>query len=403
MADHLAVTIPLKDIHRIQIYLNTGRKSLTAIQKETGADYIINGTLYNMETFKPNCHLRVDGRTICTPAYDVAGYAWNDGPDISIDTLPDPTQRNYIACTPLIVAGRSLSELTYDAGQGGKRGRTAMGIKGDRLSLYCTRDGGTMERTPEALRDDLAAAGWESSVMLDGGGSSQCYFKGDTIKATRVVHDLILVYLKGSDTTGVKTYSVKKDGSTYLSKNFKVSEFKCNDGSDTILVSDKLVDLLQNIRDHFGAAVTINSAYRTESYNKKIGGATKSQHVNGTAADIVVKGATPLEVAQYVEHIMPDHGGIGVYQTFTHVDVRSNRSRWDQRSGKEVVVDGWPGYKEDTMDNAPSPDHKEGVEWAVENGILTGNSEGDLMLSQPVTRQQMCTMLYRFAKYLGKV
>ena len=99
MADHLAVTIPLKDIQRIQIYLNTGRKSLTAIQKETGADYIINGTLYNMETFKPNCHLRVDGRTICTPAYDVAGYAWNDGPDISIDTLPDPTQRNYIRTT----------------------------------------------------------------------------------------------------------------------------------------------------------------------------------------------------------------------------------------------------------------------------------------------------------------
>lgn len=59
--------------------------------------------------------------------------------------------------------------------------------------------------------------------------------------------------------------------------------------------------------------------------------------------------------------------------------------------------------KEDTMDNTPSPAHTEGVEWAVKNGILTGNSEGDLMLSQPVTRQQMCTMLYRFAKYLGKV
>ena len=59
--------------------------------------------------------------------------------------------------------------------------------------------------------------------------------------------------------------------------------------------------------------------------------------------------------------------------------------------------------KEVTMDNTPSPAHKDGVEWAAKNGILTGNSAGDLMLSQPVTRQQMCTMLYRFAKYLGKV
>ena len=398
MADHLAVTIPLKDIQKIKIYLNTGRKSLAAIQKETGADYIINGTLYNMETFKPNCHLRVDGRTICTPAYDVAGYAWNDGPDISIDTLPDPTQRNYIACTPLVLDGKPIANLTYDPGQGGKRGRTAIGIKEDRLALYCTRDGGTMTKTPEALRDDLAAAGWESAVMLDGGGSSQCYFKGDTIKATRVVHDLILVYLKGSDTTGVKTYSVKKDGSTYLSKNFKVSEFKCNDGSDTVLISDKLVGLLQNIRDHFGAAVTINSAYRTESYNKKIGGATKSQHVNGTAADIVVKGATPLEVAQYVEHIMPDSGGIGVYQSFTHVDVRASRSRWDNRSGSEVVVSGWPGYQEDTMSETDKA-----VQWVQDVGIMAGNSSGDMMLDDKPTRRQIAIMLYRFAKWLGKI
>ena len=54
------------------------------------------------------------------------------------------------------------------------------------------------------------------------------------------------------------------------------------------------------------------------------------------------------------------------------------------------------------MDNTPSPAHKEGVEWAVANGILTGNSEGDLMLSQPVTRQQMCTMLYRFWTLIGR-
>ena len=52
------------------------------------------------------------------------------------------------------------------------------------------------------------------------------------------------------------------------------------------------------------------------------------------------------------------------------------------------------------MDNTPSGVHKEGVEWAIANGILTGNGEGDLMLSQPVTRQQMCTMLYRFWKLM---
>ena len=398
MANHLAVTIPLSNIQRIQIYVNTAKRSLSQIQAETGADYIINGTLYNMSTFQPNCHLKVDGNVLCKPNYTVSGYSWHEGPDISMDTLPDPSQCNYIACTPLIVSGKPVSNLIYDPGQGGKRGRTAMGLKGDRLALYCTKDGGSMAKTPETLRDDLAAAGWESAVMLDGGGSSQCWFRGQTIKSTRAVHDLILVYLKGSDTTGVKTYSVKKDGSTYLKPNFKVKEFACNDGSDAVLISDELVDLLQKIRDHFGVAVTINSGYRTSSYNKKVGGVSNSQHVKGTAADIVVKGIDPLTVGQYVEYIMPDHGGIGVYQTFTHVDVRTNRSRWDNRSGKEVVVSGWPGYEEKTE----MSEIDQAVKWVQDVGIMQGDANGDMMLNSQPTRRQIAIMLYRFAKYLGK-
>lgn len=54
------------------------------------------------------------------------------------------------------------------------------------------------------------------------------------------------------------------------------------------------------------------------------------------------------------------------------------------------------------LDNTPTPAHKEGVEWAVEKGILRGNSAGDLMLRQPVTREQLATVLYRFAKSIGK-
>ena len=63
-----------------------------------------------------------------------------------------------------------------------------------------------------------------------------------------------------------------------------------------------------------------------------------------------------------------------------------------------------PNYqKEDKrMDNTPSPTHKEGVDWAKKNIILTGDSSGDLKLSQPVTRQQLCSMLYRLAKSMGK-
>lgn len=194
MANHAAVTIPLKDIRRIKVYINEPRKTLAQIKKETGAEYILNGTLYNMSTGKVNCHLKVDGEVIASPAYKVAGYAWNTGGDIGMDVIPTVAQ-NYIACTPLIVSGKPLTKLTYDIGQGGCRGRSAIGIKDGRLALYCTKDGSSAARTPEELRDDLYAAGWDSAIMLDGGGSSQCDFNGQTVVSSRKVQHLILVYL----------------------------------------------------------------------------------------------------------------------------------------------------------------------------------------------------------------
>lgn len=125
-----------------------------------------------------------------------------------------------------------------------------------------------------------------------------------------------------------KGYSLAKDGEKAITKNFKVREFKCKDGSDVIFISDELVKVLQQIRDHFGKAVTINSGYRTPTYNKKIGGATYSQHMYGTAADIVVSGVKPSEVYAYADSILPKSGGVGKYDTFTHVDVREVKSRF---------------------------------------------------------------------------
>lgn len=125
----------------------------------------------------------------------------------------------------------------------------------------------------------------------------------------------------------VKGYSLAKDGNKQLSTNFKVREFKCKDGSDVIFVADELVKVLQQIRDHFKKPVTINSAYRTPAYNKKVGGATYSQHLYGTAADVVVSGVAPSEVYKYADSILKA-GGVGKYDTFTHIDVREVKSRF---------------------------------------------------------------------------
>ena len=127
----------------------------------------------------------------------------------------------------------------------------------------------------------------------------------------------------------VKVYSKSKDGEKQLSINFRVKEFACKDGSDPVFICPELVVLLQNIRNHFGKPVSIHSGYRTAEYNKKVDGAVYSQHQYGTAADIKVAGATPKEVSAYVEKLMPNKGGIGIYGSFTHVDVRTAKSRWN--------------------------------------------------------------------------
>lgn len=126
----------------------------------------------------------------------------------------------------------------------------------------------------------------------------------------------------------IKAYSKAKDGNKKVSTNFRVREFACSDGSDPIFISPKLVTILQKIRTHFGKAVTITSAYRTPTHNKAVGGTTYSQHLYGMAADIKVSGVSPKKVAEYAEKVLPNTGGIGIYDTFTHIDVRATKSRW---------------------------------------------------------------------------
>lgn len=103
--------------------------------------------------------------------------------------------------------------------------------------------------------------------------------------------------------------------------------------------------------------------------------------------------STLVNAAELGRELMEKYG-IPIENVYRHFDVTGKHC-----PSYLVNVQKWAEFKKrlevKIMDNTPSGAHKAGVEWAVANGILTGNSEGDLMLSQPVTRQQMCTMLHR--------
>ena len=128
-----------------------------------------------------------------------------------------------------------------------------------------------------------------------------------------------------------------------LTDNFKLSEFRCKDGTD---VPDDLrenvqllCENLQVLRDHIGKPIRVISGYRSPKYNRRIGGAKRSQHMSAKAADIKIKGMKPSEVKSVIVKLIKEGkmmpGGVGLYTTFTHYDVRGRNARWYGKGVKD--------------------------------------------------------------------
>ena len=123
-----------------------------------------------------------------------------------------------------------------------------------------------------------------------------------------------------------------------MTENFKKSEFDCKCGcempEDVLANVTKLANQLQYVRDNVAMPIKINSGYRCQAHNESVGGSENSQHLLGKAADIVIQGLDPvLDTYDYLDDLMLSgeilQGGIGMYQTFTHYDIRGkNKARW---------------------------------------------------------------------------
>lgn len=122
-----------------------------------------------------------------------------------------------------------------------------------------------------------------------------------------------------------------------LTENFSLHEFNCKDGTPVPEQFHpnvkELANNLQIIRDYIKQPLIISgSGYRTKSHNAKVGGAPKSQHLTASAADITAKGYTPKELAAIIETLIEKgkvkQGGLGIYPSFVHYDIRGIKARW---------------------------------------------------------------------------
>jgi len=128
-----------------------------------------------------------------------------------------------------------------------------------------------------------------------------------------------------------------------LTPNFSLHEFSCRDS--TVVPEEfmenvqQLAENLQVLRDEIGIPIRVISGYRSPKYNRKIGGARRSQHMVAKAADIIISGMSPAAVKETIECLIKcgkmHSGGLGLYTTFTHYDVRGRNARWRGKGVKD--------------------------------------------------------------------
>ena len=126
-----------------------------------------------------------------------------------------------------------------------------------------------------------------------------------------------------------------------ITKNFNLNEFECKCGECEIprIGVDNIIDLaeeLQILRNELDkGTLSLNSGYRCPKQNEEENGVIDSEHIYARAGDVVSEFATPDEVADKVEELVKvgkmKIGGLGRYNTFTHIDIRRDKARWDNR------------------------------------------------------------------------
>lgn len=119
-----------------------------------------------------------------------------------------------------------------------------------------------------------------------------------------------------------------------ITEHFDWEEAACRDGTPVPPELEenvvKAAEMMEKVRMALGGRpIAPNSWYRTPSYNRSVGGAPGSQHLQGNAVDFAVDHMTPRQVqdAMVILQNLGIVGGLGRYRGFTHVD-RGPKRTW---------------------------------------------------------------------------
>lgn len=211
MSTTYVTDIDISKIKYFQLFPTYCKESIEDVVKGCGTEYdvyVMNGTFYK-SAYKPVCQVKVNNTILSSDQYVYWGYAWNSITDFHMCKVPtDATNySNYLSGCAMIKGNKAL-EMYYNSDVGGLHYRTALGTKSGKICPFVSNE----LLTPEQLRTKCLSLGWETGIMLDGGGSTQGYFNGKYLYSSdkysaatkyteRKVQNWIIVYVYKNNTT----------------------------------------------------------------------------------------------------------------------------------------------------------------------------------------------------------
>lgn len=416
------------------VFHNTGRLGLKEIQEITGATHLVNGYFFNnrygdKDYFKPNGWLVIDGEVISQSEYNDWGLGiGKDGkPVITTDR-----SRTFLDGVPILKAGQKLfRNLTPDVKA--PSDRTAVGwTRTGQVLLFCDR----RDLTREELQDELLALGCIDALMMDGGGSTQGIFPGGELESSRKVATVILFWEEtdnmskkvcldaGHDAGNLANASPDK---SYYEHEFVLDMAKrmgailkehgvdvtyTRKGGEEVSLAERCqiangvkdLDLFVSLHTNAAAGTGWSTACGWEAYVYALSGnrymAAKAIQKRAEAAGVIMRKPAIRENPSLYVIKNTTAPAVLIEHSFhtNHEDVALMKMDAYREKLAEAQAYGILDYLGISVKPKAKTEAELAVEWIAGQGIMAGNTDGDLMLEQPLTRKQFAVMLYRFAK-----
>lgn len=433
------------------VFYNTDRLPLEEIKQKTGCTRIINGYLFNnvagsLDYFKPMGWLVIDGKVISKDAYNDWGFAVGAK---GVPVMSTDRSGSFLSAVPILKNGEKLERnLTADVARPAER--TAVGwLKDGRVLLWCDKE----KLTRKQLQDKLLSLGCVDGLMLDGGGSTQGIFPTGSLKSTRKVPTVLLFWDEatqtkdpeeettmfkiamgaghGKHTEGKRCLKAIDPNETrewvlndricdyveeYLSEYEGYSLLRLDDSDDG--EENPSLEARVSAANKWGADVYL-SVHHNAGINGGSGGGIMAFTCPGASsasrawrdalydaliAHTGLKGNRSNPKAEGSYYVLQKTSmpavllELGFMDSTTDVPVILTQKYAQQCAQAIVEVIVARGKLTRKKQAAAKTEAELAVDWVKENGIMAGNTDGDMMLETALTRKQFAVMLYRFAK-----